>query len=92
MGGMATGTIPNTVYLARMAYTRAITGCAGKRMNGISTRFMSTLRSSPVMVSVDLPGSLLGASSWRVTIPSMSTLGRPLTVAMMMTRVTMGSK
>ena len=61
-------------------------------MNGISTRSIIRLKSSPVMVSVDWPGSLLGASSWRVIIPSMSTFGNPLTVTMMMTRVMIGSK
>ena len=69
-----------------------MTGIPGKRMNGISTRFISTLRSSPVIVKVDLPGSLLGEISWRVTIPSMSTFGMPFTVAMTITRVVIGSK
>ena len=50
------------------------------------------LKSSPVMVSVDLPTSLLGEISWRVTTPSISTFGMPLTVTMMMTRVMIGSK
>ena len=61
-------------------------------MNGISTTFISTLRSSPVIVSVEPPGSLLGESSWRVTIPSMITFGSPPSVVMTITRVIMGSK
>ena len=61
-------------------------------MKGISTRSMSTLRSSPVIVSVEAPGSLLGVSSWRVTMPSMITVGIPPIVTVMITRVVMGSK
>jgi hypothetical protein len=61
-------------------------------MNGISTRSIIRLKSSPVMVRVDLPTSLLGVSSWRVTTPSISTLAMPFRVTMMITRVMIGSK
>ena len=66
-------------------------GMQGNRMKGISTKSIIRLRSSPVIVSVDLPTSLLGPSSWRVTTPSISTLGMPFKVTRMMTRVTIGS-
>ena len=45
-----------------------------------------------MIVSVDWPGSLLGGNSWRVTMPSMSTFGKPPRVTMMITRVIIGSK
>src|ERR1700733_5798175 len=58
----------------------------------LSTISMARLRSSPVIVRVDLPGSLDGVSSWVVTSPSMRTLGMPLRVAIIITRVVIGSK
>src|SRR5512141_3298727 len=61
-------------------------------MNGISATSMRTLRSSPVTVSFDCPGSLLGVNSWRVMIPSIRTVGRPPTVTTTITRVVIGSK
>ena len=64
----------------------------GNSMNGISTTSMSTLRSSPVIVNVDCPGSLLGVSSWRVTIPSMITCGKPPRVTARITLAIIGSK
>ena len=57
------GTMPNTPYFARMAASWATSGMAGYRMNGISTMFMRTVRSSPVTVMVDWPGSFDGAMS-----------------------------
>jgi hypothetical protein len=56
------------------------------------TTSISTLRSEPVIVSVDCPGSLLGVSSCWVTMPSMMTLGKPPIVTIRITRVTIGSK
>ena len=49
-------------------------------------------QSSPVTVMRDSPGVFDGATSWRVMTPSMSTWGRPRTVAMTTTRVTIGSR
>jgi hypothetical protein len=71
---------------------RATSVIAGYGTPVRSIRSISALRSSPVMVRVDCPGSLLGASSWRVTTPSISTCGRPPTVTITITRVVIGSK
>ena len=48
-------------------------------------------RSKPVIVNVDLPGSLLGVTSCLVMIPSINTSELPLTVTLITTRVR-GSK
>ena len=60
-------------------------------MMGTSITSISTVRSSPVSVSVDCPPSLLGATSCRVTMPSISTLGMPPSVTARITRVVPGS-
>src|SRR3982750_2820280 len=52
---------------------------------------MTAVRSSPVTVRVACPGSLLAESSCRVTMPSTSTVGNPLSTTVRITRV-FGSK
>jgi hypothetical protein len=51
------------------------------------TKSISVLRSSPVMVNVDAPGSLLGLNCTLVITPSMSTCGVTLKVTMRTTRL-----
>src|SRR4030088_2574748 len=85
-GGTMTGMIPYTAYFARIRATLAAIGRAGYGIF-ICITSINTLKSSPVTVSVDWPGSLLGVNSWRVTIPSISTLGIPFIVAIITTLV-----
>src|SRR6266496_5621722 len=89
--GNTKGTMPNMAYLARITLTRVKSGIAGHGV-WIWTTLISTLKSSPVSVSVDCPASLLGDISWRVTTPSQITWGTPRKVTMTTTRVIIGSK
>src|SRR6266511_4031491 len=52
---------------------------------------MTAVRSSPVMVRVEAPGSSLACSSWRTMIPSISTVGVPRRMTTRITRI-LGSK
>jgi hypothetical protein len=51
------------------------------------TRSIITLTSSPVSVSVPVPGWLPGENWWVVTIPSISTAGSAPKTTCMITRV-----
>src|SRR6185295_10949500 len=90
-GGTTMGTIPKAAYLARISATRAATGIAGYGIL-ISITSISALKSSPVTVRVDWPASLLGETSCLVITPSIKTRGSPFIVAMITTRVIIGSK
>jgi len=61
-GGTITETIPYTAYFARISATFAAIGMAGYGILICSTS-INTLKSSPVIVSVDCPGELLGVTS-----------------------------
>src|SRR5579863_397784 len=78
-------------YFAMIIAIRPAAGSGGNGIPGSSIRSIMTLTSSPVTVRTEPPTSLLGATSWRVTMPSIKTVGIPFSTIMTITRIP-GSK
>ncbi len=87
MLGMTSGMTPNIEYFASSASTRTSAGHAGNGKPLQFDWFISALRSSPVMVSVELEPLSPGAMWLLVITPSISTLAVPLIVATSTTRM-----
>src|SRR5262245_2542423 len=87
ISGMTNGTMPSIAYLARINNTRTKYGIAGYGMPLKSITSITAVRSLPLTVRTEWPASEPGETWWSSITPSISTLGMPLIVATMTTRM-----
>ncbi len=84
--GITIGTMPSHAYFSSISPTRPSAGVAGNGKPLKSICRITTLKSSPVIDSVECAASAPGSICCCVTTPSISTEGAPPTVTITTTR------